>query len=360
MFILNEPMRPISTSVANLALSLALATLAGCGESSSTQNRPGGAASTAISVEVLVVQPTLLENKINTTGTLLANEEVELRSEISGRITDVLFEEGRRVAKGSLLLKINDSELKAQLKRKESEEKLAASDEQRKKSLFEAHAISQEEYDKSLNALRIVQADMEVTKSQIAKTEIRAPFNGVIGLRHVSEGGYVSPNTPAATMQEIDPMKVEFSVPEKYAHQLRDGLEIEVQLGEAREQRKGVIYAVESKIDPGTRTIRARARIPNSDGRLIPGSFARIEIILEEIPNAVVVPTSAIIPELNGAKVFVCRDGVAKSVVVTTGLRTERNIQVIDGLAPNDTLIVTGLLQLTEGRKVQIHEQKIS
>jgi len=163
----------------------------------------------------------------------MANEEVELRPEISGRVTEVSFNEGSRVAKGSLLLKINDTELQAQLKRKESEEKLAASDEQRKKSLYEANAISQEEYDKSLNALRIVQADMEVTKSQIAKTEIRAPFNGVIGLRHVSEGGYVSPSMLAATMQEIDPMKVEFSVPEKYAHQLKDGLEIAVHIGES-------------------------------------------------------------------------------------------------------------------------------
>lgn len=339
---------------------LGLITFAGCGESSSTQNRTGGSAPPATSVEVIVIQPTLLENKINTTGTLMANEEVELRAEIAGRVTGVLFQEGSRVEKGRLLLKLNDSELKAQLKRKESEEKLALSDEQRKKSLVEAKAISQEEYDKSLNALRIVQADMDVTKSQIAKTEILAPFNGVIGLRNVSEGGYVSPNMPAATMQEIDPMKVEFSVSEKYAHQVRDGLEILVQLGETRDERQGVIYAVESKIDPGTRTIRARARIPNPDGLLIPGSFARIEIILEEIPNAVVIPTGALIPELNSAKVFICENGAAKSVPVKTGLRTERSIHVTEGLKPGDSLIVTGLLQLSDGRKVQIRDQKIS
>lgn len=332
----------------------------GCGESSSTQTRGVGGASSAVTVEVLVLKPVMLENKINTTGTLLANEEVELRPEISGRVVGVHFQEGSRVTKGSLLLKINDSELQAQLKRKESEERLAVSDEQRKKSLFEAKAISQEEYDKSLNTLRMVQADMDVTRSLIAKTEIRAPFNGVIGLRHVSEGGYVSPSMLAATMQELDPMKVEFSVPEKYAHQLKNGLEIAVHVGESAEEFRGVIYAVESKIDPGTRTIKARARIPNPDGKLIPGSFARVDITLEQLREAIVIPTGALIPELGGAKVFVCSNGVARSVKVETGLRTDRDIQVTNGLSVNDTLITTGLLQLTDGRAVQIRGQKIS
>lgn len=352
-------MKITGTTFLKISSGLAVLGLAGCGEGSSNQTRQSGAGS-AVSVEIMVIQPTRLENRINTTGTLLANEEVELRPEIAGRIVGVHFSEGSRVSKGSLLLKINDSELQAQLKRKESEERLAISDEQRKKSLYEAHAISQEEYDKSFNALRMVQADMDVTKSLIAKTEIRAPFNGVIGLRHVSEGGYVSPNMLAATMQEIDPMKVEFSVPEKYAHQLKDGLEVEVHVGESAEKHSGVIYAIESKIDPGTRTMKARARISNPDGRLIPGSFARIDITLEELTDAIVIPTGALIPELEGAKVFTCVNGTARAVPVQTGLRTDRDIQITSGLSQNDTLVVTGLLQLTDGRKVQTRERKSS
>ncbi|HWO57599.1 MAG TPA: efflux RND transporter periplasmic adaptor subunit [bacterium] len=332
----------------------------GCGEGASKQTGAGGGAGTAVPVEVMVLQPEPLAHTINTTGTLLANEEVELRPEIAGRIIGVHFQEGGRVAKGALLLKINDSDYKAQLQRKESEEKLAASDEARKRALFESKAISQEDYDKSLNALRIVQADKAVIESQIAKTEIRAPFDGVIGLRHVSEGGYVSPNMLAATMQDIDPMKVEFSVPEKYVHKLRDGLEISVRVGESDTEHRGVIYAVESKIDPGTRTIKARARIPNPDGQLIPGSFARIDITLEQIPDAIVIPTGAVIPELAGAKVYVCENGAARSVPVQTGIRTDRSIQITQGLSPNDTLIVTGLLQLSEGRKVAIRQRQAS
>jgi membrane fusion protein, multidrug efflux system len=329
--------------------------LAGCGQGTGQQtNREGGGRSNALSVEALVIKPQVLDNKIFTTGTLLANEEVELRPEISGRITGVFFQEGSRIAKGALMLKIYDRELQAQHKRKELEEKQASDEERRQRSLYDIKAISQEEYDKTLNTLRMIQADKEVIESQIGKTEIRAPFNGVVGLRYVSEGGYVSPNMLAATMQELDPMKVEFSVPEKYARQIKSGIEILVRSTETGEGHRGVIYALETKIDPNTRTIKVRGRIPNPEGTLIPGAFAKVEITLDEIPNAIVIPSGAVIPELNSEKVFLCVNGKAKSVSIRTGIRTEKNIQIVDGLAANDTLIVTGLLQLANGKAVQI------
>lgn len=328
-------------------------TLIGCGQSSS---KPVGRESGAnlLSVEALVVQPQLLRNQIFTTGTLLANEEVELRPEISGRIIGVYFDEGRSISKGELMLKINDRELLAQQKRKELEEKQAADEEHRKRQLFEINVISQEEYDKSLNALKLIQAEKEVIESQLAKTEIRAPFDGVVGLRYVSEGGYVSPNMLAATMQDLDPMKVEFSVPEKYSQELKNGIEILVRVGESEEVSKGVVYAVESKIDAGTRTIKTRAMIPNPTQALMPGSFAKVEITLHELADAIVIPTSALIPEISGEKVFVCENGKARSVPVKTGIRTEKSIQITSGLSASDTLIVTGLLQLADGRGVKI------
>ncbi len=328
-------------------------TLIGCGQSSSKPvNRESGA--NLLSVEALIVQPQLLRNQIFTTGTLLANEEVELRPEISGRIIGVYFDEGRRISKGELMLKINDRELLAQQKRKELEEKQAADEEHRKRQLFEINVISQEEYDKSLNALKLIQAEKEVIESQLAKTEIRAPFDGVVGLRYVSEGGYVSPNMLAATMQDLDPMKVEFSVPEKYSQELKNGIEIMVRVGESEAVSKGVVYAVESKIDPGTRTIKTRAMIPNPAQTLMPGSFAKVEITLHELEDAIVIPTSALIPEISGEKVFVCQNGIARSVPVKTGIRTEKSIQITGGLSASDTLIVTGLLQLADGRGVKI------
>jgi len=340
------------------AVSIALF-LGGCNKKNGEKMSGGGSNIRGmVSVEAQVVRPQLLRDRIFATGTLLANEEVELRSEISGRITGVFFEEGKRVRKGEPLLSINNRELKARLKGKEVEEKQALDIESRQRNLRDIEAISQEDYDRALNALRMIQAEKEAIESGIEKTEIAAPFDGIIGLRYVSEGGYVSPNVLVATMQDIDPMKVEFSVPEKYSLKLRSGTAILVGVGDSPEQYKGVVYAVESKIDPGTRTIKARAKIPNPGERLIPGSFARVEITIEEINDAILIPSEAVIPQINGEIVYVVRDGKAKSVPIKTGIRTETGIQITGGLAFDDTLIVTGLLQLADGKGVKIRTFK--
>ncbi len=339
-----------------VSLSIWIALLAvACGGNSSGQpaRKPGGTKN-SIPVEAVIVHTQALENKIATTGTLLANEEVELRAEISGRVTGVFFDEGKRVKQGDLLFRINDRELRAQLKRNQAEEKQAVDDEARKEKLFGMKSISQEEYDKALNALHVAQANREALEAQLAETEIKAPFDGVIGLRHVSAGGYVTPDILAATMQDIDPMKVEFSVPEKYAALIKSGTPIQVRVGESTEAFEGKVYAVESKIDPGTRTITARGRIPNPAGSLIPGAFAKIEISLEQIADAIVVPSGAVVPDITGESVFVYRNGKAKAIPVQTGVRTENGIQITQGLAANDTLIVTGMLQLADGKPVQI------
>ncbi|MGB8657954.1 MAG: efflux RND transporter periplasmic adaptor subunit [Candidatus Zixiibacteriota bacterium] len=322
----------------------------------SLPKRESGAGGARVPVDAIVIQPQLLDNTIFTTGTLLANEEVELKPEIAGRVTGVLFAEGSKVKKGDVLLTINDRELKAQLEGKEVEEKQASDLESRARHLFEAKGISQEEYDKAANALKMVQAQREVIEAQLAKTQIVAPFDGVIGLRYVSEGSFVSTDMLVATMQDINPIKVEFSVPEKYVKEIKKGTEITVLVGDSKEEYKGVVYAVESKIDLATRTIKARAKIPNPNGDLIPGSFAKVNITLEQFPNALVIPSEAIIPEMTGEKVFICVNGKARSVPVKTGIRTETSIQIVEGINPQDTLVVTGLLQLSDGKAVQIRD----
>ena len=348
----------IVTVPAILSLFISGLFLAGCGKENSAQANRGGGARAAVPVEALVIQPRLLRNNAFTTGTLLANEEVELRSEISGRVTGVFFEEGKKVKHGEVLLKINDRELRAQLTRQEVQEKQASDDVARKQGLFDNKLISREEYDKAVNARQMIQAEKEAIESQLAKTEITAPFNGIIGLRYISEGGYVTPNVLVATMQDINPMKVEFSVPEKYARQIKDGTEILVRVGDSPEGHRGVVYAVESKIDLNTRTIKARAKIPNPHEDLIPGSFAKVEITLAELPDAIVIPSGAVIPQINGEMVYVCRNGKAASVPIETGIRTDSGVQVMQGLNPNDTLVVTGLLQLTDGKDIQIKALK--
>ena len=326
------------------------------------QNDEGGnpaaqnSESSPLSVDVHIVEPQVFENKIFTTGTLLANESVELRSEISGKIVDLKLEEGSQVRSGEILIKINDSELQARLEQSEYRIGLAQVRERRQKQLLERGGISQEEYDATLNELNILKTEAELIKAQIDKTEIKAPFDGVVGLRYVSDGSYISPTTTIANFQSINPIKVEFSVPERYAGVVQIGDRAIFNVQGQDDNFEAVIYAIEPRIETQTRTIRIRARANNDSNRLLPGAFANIELILEEIKDALMIPTIAVIPELQGQKVFVLRDGLVAEQQVTTNIRTESNVQVVEGLAPGDTVLTTGLLQVRTGMPVRVDQ----
>jgi membrane fusion protein (multidrug efflux system) len=323
------------------------------GEGSSSVQNSGNA---PLSVDVHVVEPQIFENKIFTTGTLIANESIELRSEISGKIVELKLEEGRQVKAGERLIKINDSELQARLEQSEFRIGLAEVRERRQLQLLERGGISQEEYDATLNELNILKAEAELIKAQIDKTEIKAPFNGVVGLRYVSNGSYISPTTNIANFQSINPIKVEFSVPERYAGVVEVGDRAVFNVQGQDEDFEAVIYAIEPRIETQTRTIRIRARANNDNSKLLPGAFANIELILEEINDALMIPTIAVIPELQGQKVFVLRDGKVAEQQVTTGIRTESDVQVVEGLAPGDTVLTTGLLQVRTGMPVRVDQ----
>jgi membrane fusion protein, multidrug efflux system len=315
---------------------------------------PGNAGQKVVTVVGMIIQPRVLENNIVSTGNLIANEEVELRSEVPGRIVAINFDEGTRVNKGSLLLKIDDRELQAQLKKLQVDEKQARDDLYRKEKLLELKAVSQEEYDKAFNTLGITLAQVELIRTQISKTEIFAPFSGQIGLRQVSPGGFVSSSTLVARLQQTDPVKVDFAIPEKYRGKVTKGTLIKFRVEGNDSIFTGHIYAIEPRIDPATRNVSLRAVCPNPKGILIPGSFAKVDIVLDNIQNALVVPSEAIIPMMNGEKVFMCKNGKVKSQIIQTGLRTEREVQVNEGLQPGDTLITSGLLQLREDVGVKI------
>jgi membrane fusion protein (multidrug efflux system) len=306
-------------------------------------------ASPELSVEGMIIKTERVDDKFYSTGTLLANEEVELRTEISGRITGIYFEEGSRVKKGQLLIKIDDSELKAQLKKLQIQQKLAESEEYRQQQLLKIEAVSQEEYDIALNQVNTLAAEVELLQSQIEKTSIYAPFSGTIGLRYASEGGYVTTANLIATMQQLDPIKVEFSVPERYAPQIKEGTIVRYEVTGFDEIFKAKVYAVESKIDVNTRTVRVRAQGANSHHQLRPGAFAQVEIVLSTYEDAILVPAEALVTELEGQKLFIAKDGKAKSQKVKTGIRTERLVQIVEGLAPQDTILLTGLMSVQEG-----------
>jgi len=238
----------------------------------------------------------------------------------------------------------------------ESERDLAADKERRRRELYSKQNISPEDYQVSLNELNAVQAEVELYEARIAKTEIRAPFDGRVGLRYVSEGAYVTPAIRIATLQDARSVKVDFAVPERYASSIGTGLTIRFRLSGSDELFSGTVYAVEPKIDPATRSLLLRARAPNPRGHLIPGAFAEIELVVEEIPDALMIPTQALVPDLEGQKVFVAAGGTARAQRVTTGTRTDTQIQITEGLMPGDTVITSGLLQVVPGLPLELTE----
>ena len=311
-----------------------------------------------VAVEIMVAKPDLLLNTVSSTGTILANEKAEIRPEISGRIVNILFNEGSTVQKNKLLVKMNDSDLQAQLKRNEAQGILLKNDEFQKSKLLEIKAISQDEYDAAKSSMLVNLADKQLLEAQIAKTEIYAPFSGKVGLRSVSVGQYVASNTLIATIQQLDPIKIEFDVPEKYSSQIKPGLELSFMTDASDSTYTAKIYAIESAITTETRTLKVRALCPNPSGILNPGTFARVNIVLEKFPDAIKVPSEAVLTILDGNSVFVCRNGKAVATKVTTGIRTDYDIQITNGLLPGDSLIVTGLLQLTDGSAVKVAKSR--
>jgi membrane fusion protein (multidrug efflux system) len=313
---------------------------------------PAASRGRIVTVRTEAVTPQAISEKIVAVGTVLPNEEVEIRSEASGKIERMSFDEGSSVSKGELLVKINDADLQAQLLRASARAELAALQESRVREMFDQNLASQQEYDRALSELNVANAEVKLTEAQIEKTEIRAPFAGVIGLRYVSEGSYVSPATRIATLQDSRVVKVEFSIPEKYAGVVKEGDKINFATPGLTEPAAGTIYALESKIDPATRTLRLRALSPNPDGSLFAGAFANVEVVLRE-KNALMIPSYALVPELKGQKVFVYEGGKAVARSVEIGLRTDEKVEITNGLEPGDTLITSGVLQLRQGTAVQ-------
>jgi len=305
-------------------------------------------------VEARIIAPQIKENIIKITGAILANESIALRSEISGKIENIYFQEGQRVKKGDILLSINDDEILAQVERLKFTRQLNEEIEYRQRQLLEKEAISREEYDIALTTLKTTGSDLKEREARLAKHQIQAPFDGIIGLRQVSEGSYISPSDLVANLYSINPIKIEFSVPGKYSSLVNKGDKINFTVEATENQFEGTIYAVEPRVDPRTRTLQIRAICRNDEEVLIPGQFANIDYILDVIPDALMVPSEAIIPEMNSHKVFTFENGQVNQHVVSIGLRTDKEVQIKNGLSAGDTVITTGILQIRPGVEVEI------
>lgn len=307
-------------------------------------------------VTATILQPQTLNDMFRMKGIMLPDEEVDLTFETSGKITKIYFQEGTFVKKGDLLAKVNDAPLQAELKKLEAQLPLAQDRVYRQQILLEKDAVSQETYQSVLTELETLKADIELTKARIAQTELRAPFDGAIGLRLVSEGAYASPTVVIAKLTKISPLKIEFSVNENMVNEIKPGTNLAFTVDNDLATYHATVYAIESRLDVQTLTFFARALFQNPGGKIKPGQSANVIIQLDQKNDAIVIPSISMIREMGRQLVYIYKNGKAKEVEIKTGLSTASSVQVTDGLSFGDTLLTTGVMQLTDGALVKIGE----
>lgn len=318
-------------------------------ELTSTSSRGAGA-----TVYGQVVVGTEFSDYLSLTGTIEPNEVVDLRIEISGLVEDINFDEGKRVNAGQVLLRVNDNELQAQLAQARTRKSLTEENERRAKLLLEKEAISQEEYDVALAEYRTTEAQIQLVEAQIAKTVLRAPFSGIIGLRKISKGGFATPTSEIAQLVNTSQLKVDFSVPEKYASKVKTNTTVHIVMEGDSATHEARIYAVEPMLEASTRTLRVRALVDNKDQKLIPGLFVNVIFPLETLRDAILIPAEALIPVQNGKTVFVMKEGTAREIQVEAGVRTNDRVLITQGLFIGDTVLTSGVMSLRDGASVKV------
>lgn len=318
----------------------------------------GGANKMPIKVSVLVLNSELVTPNYQVSGTLQANEMVDLYCETSGLVRNLYFKEGARVNKGDLLLKINDADLQAQLKKALANKKLRDLSVERNQILLKKEAIAQADFDLSLSEKQAIDADIELLREQIRKTELRAPFSGTIGLRNLSEGAFVQSSTLIASLQDDQLLKLAFAIPEKYSSLIKVGDSISFVVTGSDKKFGAKIYARDASVTAATRTISMKAVCNNKQARLMPGLFANITLKLGANAPSFMIPTQSLVPVLKGQKVFVVQGDSAVEKLVKTGFRNENKVEITEGLSAGDSLIVDGIMYMKNGVKVKLSKGK--
>jgi membrane fusion protein (multidrug efflux system) len=316
---------------------------------------PAAAESTpAVLVDHYVVHSTTSSDALQATGTIQANQEVQLVSEVARKVTGIYAHEGTLVARGTLLFKFDDADLQARRHKLKLQEKLALLDDGRMRGLLKTESVTQQEYDQVSTNLQVLQADIQGVDVELAKTQIRAPFAGKVGLNKVDVGAYVTPSTVLTSLEDVSQVEVFFTVPERYAAEVRPGQTIQFTTENGTATQSGRIIATEPRTDVSTRSLQVKALSPNAQRQLVPGMSAKISFALRTNANALVVPTQALIPTAKGYALYAIKGGKADYRDVTTGPRSSGTVQVLSGVHPGDTVITTNLLRLGPGVAVQL------
>jgi membrane fusion protein, multidrug efflux system len=330
--------------------------LLSCGSKDKKDEAAKPAAPKTTKVDGYIVTPQLLSQDIEVPGSLAAYEEVELHPEVSGRVTGVYFKEGSNVAQGSLLLKLYDGDLLAQLQKMRVQLKVAEQTAERYEALLKINGVSQQEYDLNVLAVNNIKADINIIQTSIAKTSLRAPFSGKMGISTITPGAYISPATIITTLRKVSQLKLEFTVPEKYSTKMKPGGLVHFTLENNATAYPAKITATENTITAATRSLKVIALVTQSNTELIAGSFAKVQIPLGQNDAALMIPTQAIIPQARDKKVMAVRNGVASMETVTTGVRDSASVEITSGLKAGDTVLITGLLATKPGSKVLLNK----
>lgn len=330
--------------------------LSSCGKKTKTSTQQGAVSKTPppMRVDVYIVRPEVFQENIEVPGTIVANEVAEIHPEVSGRIVHLNVAEGKYVGKGTILAKLYDGDLRAQLNKVNIQLALAKKTEDRQAQLLKIQGISQQDYDISLLQVNSLRADIGILQTSISKTVVRAPFSGKLGLKDISPGAYVTPASIIAVINQTDQLKLDFSVPEKYIEQIKIGQLVTFSFEGTSKELGAKVVATESNVTENTRSLTVRAAVIGGDPGLLPGKFAKVKLSFDPDQNALLIPTQAIIPQARGKKVILYKGGVAIFADVTTGNRDSARVQIIDGLKAGDTVVVTGLLSVGPEAKIQV------
>ena len=331
----------------------------GGGKGAAGKGGPGGApggkgGGQRLPVQVYVVQATNLTDEVAATGSVLAEESVVIKSELSGKITSLNIREGQAVSKGQLLFSINADEAQAAIRKQEYNIKLFRDQERRQRILLDKEYISAQEYEQSNNQLLTAQADLQALRATLSKAYVRAPFAGVLGLTTATVGTYVSPGAEITTLSKIRPVKIDFAVPGRFATNVKVGDVVSVLDETTNKKYDAKVYAIDPQIDPVSRTQPVRARYANANNELRPGAFVRVNLQLGETTSALQVPTESVIPEASGYSVYTVKGGKMVPKKVKIGIRSDKVIQITDGLAVGDSVLRTGILQVKPGDALKV------
>jgi len=308
-------------------------------------------------VDVIVVSQQTIPNTIEANGTVVAGEFVEIRPEISGRLTYLNIAEGSHINKGSVIAKINDADLRAQLNKVKVQLELAEITVARYKKLLDIQGINRADYDVAVNQVNSLKADIGILEADIAKTVVRSPFSGVVGLRQVSNGAIVSPTTVLATLQQMGKIRVDFTLPENYTNLLKRGSTVLIETdANGGSKRKATVIAIEPQISTATRNVVIRAKLPDATN-LNPGSFVKVYVDAGE-ESGMMIPANAIIPDARAKQVVTVKGGKAKFVDIETGVRQVGAVQVTKGLKAGDSVAISGVLFARPNAPVKVRAVK--